>query len=265
MTDVPESEKKVLDGLLHDTLQVERTIQDWGSPKWLSLGLGYQRGSSIPRTAIVLQHAATLVQTARYHIYMAYYERLRHHKYLIPPNIGGGNIHAYFNVTSFSLHAIASERHIRLALVLQHRINKALNIKRATRVTTEEAYKYLASVNLPYAEVLKPFTSDADWKWLREYRNRYEHQDPMLVEELGLQYRLRSHLWEVDEDPETKATTFSLSFNAGDPWATNVEEMLTKGVICFNLLGKQFDRYAQLVAAEIEESWQKGRHRIPES
>jgi len=265
MADLPDPEKHALDGLLHDTLHVERRIHDWGSPQWLSLGLGYHMGSSIPRAAIVMQQSATVVQTARYHIYMAHYERLRHHKYLTPPNIGGGNIHAYFNVTSFSLHAIASERHIRLALVLQHRINKALNINSATSVTTEEAYKYLASVNSPYAGVIKPFDTDADWQWLQDYRNRYEHEDPMLVEELGLQYRLRSQLWEVDEDKETGAKTVSLSFNGGDPWETNVEEMLSKGVSCFNLLGKQFELYAQLVSAEIEEGWQKDRRRTPES
>jgi hypothetical protein len=195
------------------------------------------------------------VQAAHYHLYLAHYERLRLGTYSDPPNIGGGNAAAYYNFTSLSLHAIAAQRHLVLALVTQHRLNKALKIKKASAVKTDEAYKYLTSENSPYAAVLRPFEKDDDWKWLRLYRDRYEHENPMLVAEMGIQYSLNRALWDETVDEDAGVVTYHIGIGGGDPADTNIEEMLTRGVRGFNLLGKQLDEYTTMLVAEIERNW----------
>lgn len=231
---------------------------------WIAMRLGPRNRSPLPRARVALEHAARTVQAAYYHLYMAHYERLRLSTYSDPPNVGGGNIAAYYNFTSFSLHAIAAERHLVLAVVTQHRINELLSVGKklpASKIKTDEAYRYLTSSKLSYVTVLMPFVKDEDWKWLRLYRDRYEHEDPMLVKELGIQYRLKRAIWDEDEDLEAGTTTYHIGFGGGDPAETNIEEMLGRGVRGFNLLGKQLDVYTTMLMEEIE---REGSHnRLP--
>ncbi len=253
LPDIPEAENDRLEALLYPTIEVERAIQDLPMPGMIALGLGPRSDAGLPRARIILEHAASTVQAARYHLYMAHYEQLRLGTYSDPPNPGGGDVAAYFNFTSFALHAIATESHLVLALATQYRMRK--EIETTAGIKPGEAYKYLASRGLPHAAVLRPFEKDKHWKWLRLYRHRYSHQDPMLVEEMGLQYSLRGKYWQTEVDQEAGVVTNSIAIRGSDPPDTNIAEMLSNGTRAFNLLGKQLGEYTAMLRDEIKQKW----------
>lgn len=95
----------------------------------------------------------------------------------------------------------------------------------------------------PFADVLAPFQHDADWQWLRQYRERWEHRDPPRIAEFGMQFSSQRD-YRVDE-----GSASTLTLTAGDPPETSVDEMLRRGVSCFNLLAAQVDRYIGLLEA----------------
>src|SRR5262249_44645455 len=67
------------------------------------------------------------------------------------------------------------------------------------------------------------FGMSADWRFAMNYRNRWVHEQPPLVDGLGIQYR-RELPWIVSKDKSRKL----LAVGAGDPPEFNVAELLPR-------------------------------------
>lgn len=254
-SEVPCREKQRLESLLYSTIGIQKRIIS-RSPHQLAVGLG--PNSQIPITWVVLAHASNAVQAARYHLYMALHERIYYAKFRKPPDPGSGNVLADFFFTSFSLHAIAAEAHIAVSLARFFNVQD----KRSRGVLaphSRDVYKELQRrrTGRSYRGLLEPFQSgrNSDWTWLRDFRNRWAHMNPVRVKELGIQYSMdfrRKSFWA--QDP--KSRTASITYSGGDPAEITISEMLDLGVRSFNLLGKQFDSYISQLEADIEKNWQ---------
>lgn len=248
--DLPRAEMKKLEARLCATVEIQKRVIS-RSPSFLAIQLGPK--SLIPNAWAVLHHACDATQAARFHLYMAMYERLRYREYKKPPEPQGGDMLADFYFTSFALHVVAAEGHIALSLGRLYGMPGAgRNGFKAP--TSNEIYGFLRRE--PGAEefvtLLAPFQGrDANWKWIKRFRNRWAHMNPVRVKEFGIQYSMdfkRDSFW------TTKSNVRSISVGGGDPPETTVPEMLKRGVRAFNLLGKQLDLYT----AKLETSLPNG-------
>lgn len=240
-TDLPTAEKKKLESKLYPTVDVQARIVS-RSPSFLAVQLG--PASLAPNAWAVLYHASNAAQAARFHLYMAMYERLRNRKYLKPPNPQGGDILADFFFTSFALQAIAAEGHMALSLARLHGMPGA-GRKGFRAPSSDEVYKYLRgnTGGKLFVKFLTPFHGrDEDWQWLRKFRNRWAHMNPVRVKGLGIQYSMD---YKKDSFWTKHSNVQSIAMGGGDPAETTVPEMLKRGVSAFNLFGKQLDLYTR--------------------
>lgn len=245
--EVPDSVKRELSAALIPTHNFQRRLGELGDPEFIALsatGEANARNRRAQAQATML-HVTLIVQVARYHIHLARYERTRHRYYLSPPNPAGGDIAAAFNFTSFATHAIIVENHFVVALALRAGMLDDSDKEGDSRIA--EVRRFLQfNEQGTFATLLDPFQYDRNWQWLREYRNRWVHRDPVRIAELGMQFSNRRAYWK--EEP----TALELVIGVGDPPETSVDELLDKGVYCFNLLAKQIDTYISLLEARRE-------------
>jgi hypothetical protein len=249
---VPDEVKRQLSAALTRTVAFSDRLGALGTPDFVAMDSWQESEDArnrAPQAHATMEHVALVVQVARYHIHLASFERVRHRDYLEVPNESGGNIAAAFLFTSFANHAIAAEHHLTLAFSLRfgymnHDGSQALGkISDVRRRLTEDGHQDLA-------DILKPFQEDAKWAWLKKYRNRWDHRDPMRIAEYGMQFSNRRDYWK--EKPTTLSggrpgRAIQLDITAGDPPETSVNEMLDKGTYCFNLLAKQVDSYITIL------------------
>lgn len=251
---VPDEVKRQLGAALAQTNAFSRRLGALGGPDFVALGSWQETAEARNRASqahATMEHVALVLQVARYHIYLASFERVRHRDYLVPANEAGGNIAAAFLFTSFANHAIAAEHHLTLAFSLRfgymnHDGTRANGkISEVRRRLTQEGHQALAAM-------LKPFQEDAQWRWLKDYRDRWDHRDPMRIAEYGMQFSNTRDYWQ--EEPTTlpdgtPGRALELTITAGDPPETGVDEMLEKGAYCFNLLAKQVEGYINILEA----------------
>jgi hypothetical protein len=236
---VPDEVKRQLSSALMPTHGFQSRLDD---PEFIALAAtgDAKARNRIAQAQATMLHIALIVQVARYHIHLARYERLRHRSYLVPPNPAGGDVAAAFNFTSFAVHAISVEHHFIMALALQFDVPDPS--EKGSRALIATLYRALRLNNLPeYNALLEPFETDRIWQWLRDYRNRWMHSDPVRIRELGMQFSSRRNYWRDDK------TAIELTIGTGDPPETNVDELLERGVYCFNLMARQFDAYIGLL------------------
>lgn len=252
--DVPDEMKIKLEQEIIYTTDYVLRLDKLGPPDFVALGTGENTAAGrnrAPQARVTMDHVASILQVAHYHIHLAKYERIRHRDYIVPSNPDGGNFAAYCLFTSFVSHAVAVERHLTLALSLRFGFMNHNN----TRANGDigEVRKLLAQAGHPdLAEVLRPFQENAKWQWLKKYRDRWEHRDPMRVKELGVQFSNRRDYWKEEQTtlPGGKpGRALTLTITAGDPAETSVDEMLENGIYCFNLMAKQVDRYISILEA----------------
>lgn len=238
-TDLPRPEKKKLESKLYPTLEIQRRIIS-RSPSFLAVQMG--PASLVPNAWAVLSHVSNATQAARFHLYMALYERLRYRKYLKPLNPQGGDVLADFYFTSFALHAVAAEGQMALSLARLHGMPGSG--RKGFRAPSSHAiYEFLCkhTSGRPFAKFLAAFHDrDEDWKWVKNFRDRWAHMNPVRVKEFGIQYSMdfkKDSFWTKDSNVQ------SIEIGGGDPPETTVPEMLKRGVRAFNLFGKQLDLY----------------------
>ncbi len=238
--DVPDDVKIRLGSTLARTSEFQVRLGNLGTPDFIALGEGQTTAAArnlAPQARAIMDHVALVVQVARYHLYLASYERIRQRDYCVPANATGGNI--------------AVEHHLTLAFSLRFgymnhnktRVNGQIGEVR--RLLTNDG-------NQALADVLKPFQEDAQWRWLKNYRDRWDHRDPMRIAEYGLQFSNKRAFW--TEEPTTlpydkPGRALELVITDGDPPETTVDEMLEQGTYCFNLLAKQIDSYIGILEA----------------
>jgi len=165
----------------------------------------------------------------------------------VPANPAGGDVAAAFLFSSFALHAIVVEEYLTNALVLQFDIRNRSGIGSPRR---QDVQRILLQERSPYTEILYPFQHDPQWQWLRTYRNRWTHGDPMRIEEFGLQFSSTRDYWKEESTTLPSGApgrALQLVIGGGDPPETKVGEMLERGAYCFNLLAKQVDIYINLL------------------
>jgi hypothetical protein len=260
---ISDEVKRELSAALRPTSEFSGRLWALGGPEFVAFGAAAEpdRNRS-PQAHAAALHVALIVQLARYHLHLARYERLRHREYLAPPNPADGDVAAAFLFTSFAMHAIAVERHLTVALALRFSILNHQGTGPSGRIN--EVRRALADAGQqPFADVLAPFQHEADWQWLRQYRERWEHRDPPRIAEFGLQFSSKRAYW--TEGPTTlpggePGRALELTITAGDPPETSVEEMLRRGVSCVNLLAAQVDHYIRL----LETGAAVGQHGTPE-
>lgn len=239
-----DEKQKLEDQLqLYDMNALEHRLHELGGPYEAAVQLGYH--SRLPHTLVVLQHVMTAAQIARYHLYLAHYERAKYQISGDPYYAHTDDFVAFFLFTSYALHATATANHLIVALAQQfdYNYNREGNTVRDDRLWP--VYKRLKKEGQDdYASILSPFLKDGneDWIWLDTYRDRWTHRNPMRIAELGVQYDINAEFW-TDHD-----TSWRMTLNTrGDKPEITVADMLSKGVSTFDVLGQQINKYIALL------------------
>jgi hypothetical protein len=230
------------------TIQVVRVVGTY-NPQMLAQALGPDSGVPNAWTAIVW--ASHALQAARYHLYLAHHDRYYYQQSRRPPKTLAGDALASWFFTSFTLHAVAAENHMAISTLL---LFKKCRPGRRD-FGTSDVIEQLRGDSAFHTDLLRRIRGDDAWNWIREFRRRWFHLNPVRVEELGLQ-------WRVDFDrafwsANSSAGTLTLPIGAGDPSETTVAEMLEQGRKGFNMFAKQFALYVTGVEDTIRHNWQK--------
>ena len=258
---LPVKVMKELERQLPPTIQIERLVHSY-TPDLLAMGLGPESGLPNAWTAIIW--AAHACQAAHYHLYLAHHDRLYYQRYSTPRKPLTGDALATWFFTSYTLHAIAAENHMAVSMLLllkRPRPNKKLfGSPYVCRQIKEEAPALAA--------LLGRLMGDHNWKWLRDFRERWFHLDPVRVNELGLQWTTQfgREYWQADREKGT----LTLGLGGGDPGEVGVEEMLARGRDSFHLFARQFGSYVSLLDGQLRRDWQKWdpfrgviKHKLP--
>jgi hypothetical protein len=121
--------------------------------------------------------------------------------------------------------------------------------------SSSDVIRTLRSESPENAALLERIIGDAAWRWIREFRERWFHLDPVRIAELGMQWRVdfNRRFWLVDN----AAGTRTLPMAGSDAPEVKVSEMLERGRCGFNMFATQFALYVRGVEAKIRGEWQK--------
>jgi len=250
--DVPDEVKRELSDALMRTVDFSVRLDGLGASGFIvpKVGEASEHNRELQSYA-AMQDVALIVQVANYHIYLARFERIRHRFYITPANPAGGDISAAFLFTSFAIHAITVEHRLTAALDLQFGITSHLSS--APSGNLRDLHRALKRRgHIVFAEILLPFIYDEEWLWLRDYRNRWMHGNPMQIAELHMNFGSMQSCWLEETTTNSSGAperSFGFASNTSGTAQTTVEEMLERGVSCFNLMAKQIDQYISLLEA----------------
>jgi len=252
---LPVKEMKAIDSLLPKTRKIEKIVMNY-SPQMLALALG--PSNNLPNAWTSLLWAAHACQAAHYHLYLAHHDRLYYSKYRRPPKLPESNMIASMFFTSFTLHAVAVENHLAVACLLSvgetfpKNKNNTKNINFGTRYVIKVLKKKSRDLVKPLQQLTK---NPSDWQWIREYRERWFHLNPVRIKELGIQFRVSDDLqqfWRVDK----KAGIRTLGFGGGDPSEIDVDTVLQRGIKGFKILTSSYAQIVQIMEAQARSQWQ---------
>lgn len=258
---LPVRVMKELERQLPPTIQIEHLVHSY-TPNLLAMALGPESGIPNAWTAIIW--AAHACQAAHYHLYLAHHDRLYYHQYSKPLKPLTGDALASWFFTSFTLHAIAAENHMAVSMLL------LLKRRQPGQKLFGSPYvcKEIKSEAPGLAALLTRLMEDHNWKWVRVFRERWFHLDPVRVNELGLQWTTQfgREYWQTDREKGT----LTLGFGGGDPCEVGVEEMLARGREAFRVFARQFGTYVTILDEQIRRDWQNWdpfrgmiKHKLP--
>ena len=245
---IPVHAMKSIEASLYKSFEIQLDLLQI-SPDDIAMILGSK--SRIPHAWGAMWHTAHVLQVARFNLYLAYHERLYYNSYRKPvdPFTALGQAAWYF--TSFSIHALAAENHMGLSMMYLFGIPKP-----ASKFGTPLVRKKLKEAGQDdYSLILDPILGSHWMSWLRKYRDRWVHGNPMRIKGFGLQWGIdfEREFWKTNAAEKTR----TLGIGEGDPAETTIEEMLENGRQAFNILARQFDIYQVKVEDEIRSTCQK--------
>lgn len=245
---------------LPPTMQITEEVNSY-APELLAKALGPDSG--IPNAWTSVKWAAHACQAAWYHLYLAHHDCMYYRQYRRPPDPLTGDALAVWFFTSFTLHAVAAEDHLAVSMLLLFKKPEPTRKMFGSPYVSRE----IKDDDAEMAALLNRITGDHNWQWVRGFRERWFHLDPLRVEELGLQWRVsfRREFWHAAADGSR-----TLPPSRGDTPEVTVEEMLDKGVKAFTVFARQLGIYVRTLDEMIRREWQrwdpsrsKGRLTIP--
>ncbi len=249
---LPKKAMKQIEEKLANTLAIQKRILRY-NPKTFAIIFG--PGSLIPSALNSLTWAAHCCQAARYSLYLAHHEYIYYSKFRKPPRQGTAILMAVWMFTAFSLHLIGAENHLSSAILLftgqslpknKNGVARQLPLKKVVEM------EQVKSKEPELANTLSQLVNSTNNQWIRKYRERWFHLDPVIVDELGIQFRESDkEPWEKDEEKGT----LTLGVGGGDKPEITVEEMLEKGDRGFNFFGEVFNYSAFFMEENIRERW----------
>ena len=242
---LPVHEMKAIEQLLPPTRQIEHVVMGY-TPSSLASVLG--PNSPMPNAWASLLWAAHACQAAWCHLYLAHHDRCYYSRYKKPPKPETANALAAWFFTSFSLHAVAAENHLALALLLA-------DGGKFKKGWAPGAAKIATKLNPKLVSFLQPLIdSGTSWQWVRDYRNRWVHLDPVRIKELGLQWMESCDRSYWKHDPIAK--TLTCGIGGSDPGEATVNEMLDHGRGAFHLFARQYALAVDSLDNRVRNEWQ---------
>lgn len=242
---LPNREMRAIDRLLAPTHQIQQVVLDY-PPNLLALALHPE--SSLPNAWTSLIWASHACQDAKHLLYLAHHDRLYYSHYKKAPDTFTANAMAVMYFTSFTLNVVAAENHLAIAALLAD----GGHIKDGWAPVAAKIVKKLSD---EFAVFLQPLLVEGtDWQWVRAFRERWFHLDPVRVKELGLQWRVSSERRFGVHDPVNK--TLTCGIGGGDAPEVSVDEMLAKGRTAFNLFARQYALIVLHLQTRIRAEWQ---------
>lgn len=250
---LPHEEMKAIEDGLYNSIEIQRDINQF-DPPMLDAALGPE--SNFRQAWPGITHTAHVLQVARYHLYMAYHEKVYYSKYRDPVDSFTANGMAFFLFTSYSMHLFAAEEHMARSMMLL--LNRSKTDARDNRKSwagfAKKQLKELGDTDCK--RFLDAISEDSAVGWLHTFRDRWVHGNPIRVEGLWLQWEADFNTKSSQEDPVSG--TLTLPRNVEAPPEITIQEMLEKGRKAFNILAGQFDHYTQRVAEQIRDKWNDG-------
>jgi hypothetical protein len=242
---LPIRERRAIERLLAPTLQIQHVVLDY-TPDFLATALHPE--SPLPNAWTSLVWASHACQDARYLLYLAHHDRLYYSRYKKPPDAFTADAIAVMFFTSFTLNVVAAENHLAIAALLAD----GGHIKEGWAPVAAKIVKKLSK---EFSVFLQPLLVEGtDWQWVRTFRERWFHLDPVRVKELGFQWCVSSERCFCVQDPVNKTLTCGLG--GGDAPEVTVDEMLAKGRAAFELFSRQYALMVLHLQERVRSEWQ---------
>lgn len=188
------------------------------------ISIGFPCDNSIPIASVCLRDAISAVNGARY----ALQEVLAHRKWYLekrnPPSVSNAAFFGRFYADNVALRLYSGGEYLAEAIVNMLEISK-LSLKSnaeegwSTRQIVVGRYLLKEHPTHPITLAIKRLKDSDDWLRTLEYRNAWVHNQPPLIEGMGIQYD-RSKRWKTQDNVQF------LTFGGGDQPAYSVIQLV---------------------------------------
>jgi hypothetical protein len=223
--------------------------------EWISMRFGHE--PMIPIAGVCLRNAISVLSMSRFAVYEAYAHQIW---YCEHANRDNAELYAVWLGRFF-----ADDAALRLYVVGEY-LADAIRI--VLRISTDDLEPYrekytshqavignYLDAEMPGHEITKAVVrlrSKPEWKWIRDYRDEWVHEQPPLMAGLGRQFN-REPKWKPVKGASVPQTKLS-GTSEGDPTECTVEELLEKAQNALfavkDTITSLLEYYAQLVQKE---------------
>jgi hypothetical protein len=190
----------------------------------------FEPDSMVPVAAVCLRDALDTLYAARYALHEVYAHQIAYLEQADEPNEGVAAFFGRYYADDLALRLYAASEHLAFAISAMLQISSAeiepfLNKKgRASYAIV--VGKYLADIkpDHPITSSVLALARLPEWRKTMRYRNDWVHQQPPLVNGLGIAWQRRKR-WEVVDQPDGSKIRM-LNFGGGDPAEYSVEDLL---------------------------------------
>lgn len=224
-------------------------------PDWLASAFPYE--STLPHAWAAVGKVNLVLSCARYHLLLAHLDRAYYGREPIAGRIRHADVLPAFLFNSYALHALAAENHLAYAvarlcsLPVARRQRPNFTVKNVRRLLSDRSEPVLR-------QILSPLLGNADWHWVRLYRHRWTHLDPVRVEELGIQFEAtygKEFWWRTETE---KGVQHELKVGGGAPAEAGVEDLMAHGRKSLTCFAAVYECFVDHLVQRTKSAWQKG-------
>lgn len=186
--------------------------------------LAFPLGCDIPVTAICLQDATDVLAHSRIALHEFYAHGIYYRRYKQPADEKAAVLMERFFLDDLALRLYAAAEHLASAIIFMLELNDYdLAPYKVERQSKQSIVGHYLAEKLPELEISRAIENLAqcrDWRLSMEYRGKWVHDQPPIVQGLGIVYRRRSK-WEQHGD----GVKMTIRFGAGDTPDYTIEQV----------------------------------------
>ena len=187
-------------------------------PDFISLKFGYT--STVPIAAVCLQDTVNTLFEAKYALHEVYAHRIYYLEKTTKPNEMAAIYFSKFYSDDIALRLYAATEHLASAIIAMLEINREeiIKIRKADRkISSASAIGSFLLKQMSGHSITKAISDLIkcdEWKKIMDYRNKWVHEQPPLMEGMGIVWK-RKILWENEGEDGTAVKSQKLTIGNG--------------------------------------------------